>query len=368
MKKLMVYPFNKMVCEMARFRHLLKEYELTAVTSPESYGFAGKDISIVDGGEQAGMEISGCLEEELLKCDSILFSKSTFEMEQEFYLEKIKYALDQDKEVLVTKELMETFCNNNRKLPQEIRVLGSNPIQPQNFENRKRYLKEIDIPVILLFSMGEYCNGINFQLQLTEKFKRDGYKVNNISSDSHGELFGMHMLPHYMFDNSLPAEDMMINFNWYAHDLVEKEEADILIIEIKEAVMPYSDRLLNHMGLLPFLVSNAVKADIGVMNLYYGSSDPDYFESLRNLGKYKYDVEIGYFNIINTQIVIDEFSALHPVSYITIDKDAVISYVNERQEESQKGVFHTLDEFSTEEAYQQILAELSDNPPVVSIW
>lgn len=368
MKKLMIYPFNKMVSEMARFRHLLKEYELTAVTSPKSYGYDGKDISTIDGENQAGMEISSCLEDDLLKCDSILFSKSTFDMEAEFYLEKIEYALEQKKEVLVTKELMEAFCNNHAKLPQKVRVLGANPVQPQNFQNQKKYLKEIDVPVILLFSMGEYCKGIKYQLQLIEKFKRDGYKVTSISSDNHGELFGIHMLPDYMFDNSLPAEDMMINFNWYAHELAEKEEADILIIEIKEAVMPYSDRLLNHMGVLPFLVSNAVKADIGVMNLYYRSSDPAYFDNLKNLGKYKYDVEIGYFNITNTQIVIDEFNALYPISYITIDKDEVAASVREQPKELQNHVFHTLDESSGEEAYQQMLAELSDNPPVVSIW
>lgn len=368
MKKLMLYPYNKKVCEIVRQSSLMDEYEISAAVVPQGYGCEGKDIACLDGGDIAGIAVTERFEENLDRCDSILFVQSTYVPELDFYLKKIKFAEQKGKEVLITRELKYELNRENTYFKPDIRVLGGNAVKAEDFNPSKKYLKEIAVPVVILFSMGEFCGGLGLELKLIDKLKRDGYKVSSFSSTGHADLFGIHMLPDYLYESNGSLEDKIVSFNWYAEQIVSQENTDLLVIEVKEPIMAYSDRLLNQLGTIPYIVSNAVKPDVGILNLYYGSSDENYYKNLRDTGKFKFDIEIEYFNIANTKININEFDGLSPVSYLPADRCDVMTLINDLRSNLGLTLFHSMDEEGTEEAYRKILDELAENPPVVSIW
>lgn len=368
MNKLMIYPFNRKFYEIGRYAHLLEGYELAAVVSPPGYGYEGKDISFVDDGEHVGLKITSDYESNLKQVDSVLFGENIYQSDLNFYIEKINKALELGKDVIITKEIEKKFSDSLLEVPKQISVIGNNLTETVDFSDNRRYLKEISVPVILMFSIGAYCDGFALELRLMEKFKRDGYKISGISSKGYGALFGIHSVPDYMYQEKISEEDKIVNFNWYVENIIKNESPDLVIIDVQEAIMPYTDRLLNQFGIIPYMISNAMKADIGILNLYYGTPEPDYFNMVRELGKYKFDIEIEYFNVSNTKMVVDEFNALNPLSYVFVDKDTVMKSVADFNQQLQTHIFHVNDNAGTEEAYQKIQDELSENPAVVSIW
>jgi len=54
MKKLLIYPFNKETCPIARYRHLLNGYEIISAIPEKGFGWEGKDVCELDGGELTG--------------------------------------------------------------------------------------------------------------------------------------------------------------------------------------------------------------------------------------------------------------------------------------------------------------------------
>lgn len=367
-KKLMLYPFGKKTCAVARYNQLLKGYVLASVVSPKNYGYDGKDVSFVDGGDFVGITITSSFYEEITQCDSILFSASTFSTDLSYYEEKIQYAFNCKKEVLFTKDLAEDFIRDKRSIPSGVKLLGNNPLDKKFSYNEITYIREIDVPVMTIFQVGEFCHGFDTQLLMTERFEEEGYQVSCVSSRDLAELFNMHTLPNYIYDPHIPYEDKIISFNYFLLSIVETEQPDILLLEIEEAILPYNDRITNHFGVIPTIITNAVQADVSILNLYYSIYEKSYLNNLKDFCRYALNAEISYINIANTSMVVKEIDSINPIHYISVDRDMILHNIDSNYNNYDCMFFHTYDLNSVDAAYDNIVSKLSQNKDTVRIW
>jgi len=361
-KMLMIYPFNIKISHVARYAHQLSDYKLSAIVSPQNSGFAGKDISFVDRGNDTGLYIKSSFSGELIKCDSILFCSTTYLMDMEFYKEKIIFALNAGKEVLVTRELASELFEEGIVLPCEIVILGNNNIKPQFSYDRVKHIKEIAVPIIMFFQVGSYCNGFDNLMLLSNKLSSQGYCVSKISSRDICQLFNINIVPNYIYENQLSYEDKIINLSHYIYLIANEENADIILIDIEEAIMPYNDHLTNHFGIIPNIVGKAVQCDIGILNCYYDHFNKNSFDNLRNFCKYALNTDIDYFNISNYSLSIQEMNEEFPIKYIPTKWNDVIHTMNSEYASYEECEFFNLyDEESINFICNDIISRLSEN-------
>lgn len=366
-KKLMIYPFNKRVGVIARYSRLLKDYVLTAAVSPRNYGYEGKDVSYMDAGDFVGVTITSSFQEGLAQCDSILFSASTFLMDISYYEEKMREAADCGKEILITRELAEDFFNAQRSIPTDVKVLGGNPPGEKISYNETKHVREISVPVMTIFQIGEFCQGFDTLLLMAERFENEGYKVSKISSSTLSELFGIQMLPEYIYDSYISYEDKIVSFNHFLTSIAEDEDADVLLLEIEEAILPYNDRITNHFGIIPSIITKAVQADVSILNLYYSIYDKGYLDHLKSFCRYALNAEINYINIGNTTMIIKEFDSTDPIYYVSVSRDTVLRAINSDYNNYDCMFFNTYDSNSVDSAYHDIVDKLSQNKETVRI-
>lgn len=367
-KKLMVYPFNKRISVIARYAQLLNGYVLTAVVSPKNYGYEGKDASCIDGGELVGIAITSSFQEGLDQCDSILFSASTFLTDLNYYEEKIGDAVNRGKEVLITKELAGDFISDQRSIPAGVKVLGGNSVKKKISYDETKYIREISVPVMTILQVGDFCNGFDTQLLMAEKFEKEGYRVSKISSSALGKLFGIHMLPDYIYEHHMSYEDKIVNFNNFLISITEDEKPDILLLEIAEAILPYNDRITNHFGVIPTIIAKAVLADVSILNLYYDIYDKVYLDHLRFYCRYALNAEVGYINIANETMIVKEMDTVDPVHYVSVDRDTVLHAIDYGYNDYDCMFFNTYDLGSVDSVYHDIVEKLSQNKEIVRIW
>lgn len=364
----MIFPFNKQISAVARYARLLKGYVLTAAVSPKNYGCEGKDISFIDGGEITGITITASFKEGLSQCDSILFCTSTFDMELNYYEEKFREAATWSKEILITKELAENFISAQRNIPSGIKTLGNHTIENKISYTETKHIREIKVPVMTIFQIGDFCHGLDTLLLMTEKFEKEGYRVSKVSSSNLAELFGIHMLPDYIYNSHISYEDKVVSLNHFLISLAGNEQSDILLLEIDEAILPYSDRHTNHFGIIPSITSKAVLADISILSIYYDAYDKAYLNHLRAYCRYALNATVNYINIANTAMTIKEFEPMEPICYLSADRNEVLHAIESDYKNYDCMFFHAYDSESVTAAYEAIVDKLSQNKDIVRIW
>jgi len=286
-------------------------------------------------------------------------------MDMNYYEEKIQEASNYGKEVWITKELVKDFINAQRSIPTGVKVLGGNPDQQRVSYNEINTIQEINVPIISLFQVGEFCHGFVTQLLMAERFEKEGYRVSKVSSNTLGTLFNVHMVPDYIYDPHMPYEDKIVSFNRFLTSIVEDNQPDIILLDVEEAILPYSNRINNHFGVVPTIIAKAAQADVSILSLYYGEYDKEYLNRLRTFCRYALNAEISYINMTNEAMFVKEINSVDPIHYVSVDRDILLNSIDSNFKDYDCMFFHTYDLVGVDAAYRNIVCKLTQNEDVV---
>jgi len=347
MNDLLIYPFNYKNRELVQFNELLKDYRLTAAVIPNKidselkrFKQSAKDILITDN-----------YDEGLKLCDTVLFLDG-IDSDYSLYAEKINTALQSNKEVFVAKTIEQklrdivgdTVFNN-------VKIIGGG----ESLSNLKKsdHLKRINVPVIAILGLGEYCGKFSCEIALQRYFREKGYSVLQFGSKDYSELFGFQGMPADIFMQNIPTAKKALLFNQYLYQAYKKADPDIIILGIPEGIMPVNHRIFNNFGEMAGIVGQAVQIDISMLGVYYQSELNEqyfkYIEKLRDYSRYKFNCPTDYIFISNTYSQVDEndeaklnyyhYETVPPVGQITLDGDSTIKFFNVEDKNSITEVF-----------------------------
>jgi len=254
MKKLALFPMTRDQCAIARFSSLLQGYELVSLFIPPFLPFDGRDSNFLDKGQPTGMLLTHYSAEKLNMCD-VLYIDYDDKYDLSLHKEVYEFAISQGKEVILTRELT--------------RKLGLDHFTPCS-DNTNEKLFDITIPVVTVFSQGKNSDQFATELALRQYFTDKGYRISHIGSNEASKFFNFVHVPKFLFDDS-DAYMKIIRFNHYAKALIDQEKPDLLIIGAPDTIMKYNNNVLNGLGVLPFIVSSAVKADVAIATAYYNN-------------------------------------------------------------------------------------------------
>jgi len=311
----------------------------------------GRDVSYMDGGKPTGAILSDYSKDKLKDVDTLFLEYDDKLSDLTLYQEVINDAKMMGIEVVMSRLLFQNIKESPDCWPQETPLAIT--------ENMSR-LYEIHIPVITIFSQGVNTDQFAVELGLRKCFTEAGYKVSQIGSREISQFFNFPSIPDFMYEHR-SAYEKVLRFNQYVRELTENEKSELLIIGVPGAVMKFNDRILEGLGLLPFLVSNAVKSDLSIMCMYYSVHDKNFFEEMSRYGQYRLDAPIDFFSMSNTTLVPDAVVEGAKLKYIRLDSEFVLQGIQNVMEGGVYKLFNSLDDNSVQNACIAVQETLSNN-------
>lgn len=314
-RKLLISPIDIDTTPIVRYSNLLHNYSLQGVVAPTGWGYVNKDVSSIDGGQALGIIIDNDFEKKVADCDSVLFNFSNHGSNLLKYLKpQIEIAANMGKEILIS----DSGFGENKKSIEELKNLYHiktfDKTNDMDDITIQKELFHINTPIILVSGLGERCNKFETQLSLKEFFMQEGYNVCQIGSKDYSNLFGFEAIPRFIFDNKYSTEDKIYLFNHYIKELERNNKPDVFIIGVPGGIMPFNQKATNHFGMLAYIVSNAIRADAVILNLYFDYYLDEYFKEINNYCRYKYDFNVICHGIANTKY---DFNIENVEEYIT---------------------------------------------------
>lgn len=339
MKKLMVYPFTKETCPIARFRHLLEGYELISAVPPKGFDWERRDACELDGGSPTGIILGESFLDELELCDAVMLNYGKYISEKE----KVKYEAyirDSEKELVSFDQV--PILNENEEIYPDMPLI------------------EIPVPVIMVMGQGENCQKFEIQLGLREAFKRECYRVSQLGTKAFSGLFGFRMLPSVP---EVPLWKKVYLYNKLFRETYEKEKPDVIIVGVPGGIMPVNSYKYEFFGETAFALASAARPDFTVLSFYFVQPTEGYFELLRQYVRFHLGVGQVCFHASNTKYIEDD--SVRQLSYLTLQSSFVLDKINQNGFDISSNPFNALIPESCKPVYQSIIEKLQQNVRVL---
>ena len=95
------------------------------------------------------------------------------------------------------------------------------------------------------------------------------------------------------------SEQATFMLNKYIRNIVEKENPDVLVIELNDGMLRYNEELMNTFGIYNYMISEAVKPDYNIVILSSQELDNDFLANLDKYSSRKFDAPIDAIHVTN---------------------------------------------------------------------
>ena len=354
-KNLALFPMTRDMCAVARYASLLRGFTLSHLFIPAYTRMEGSDVSQLDGGDCLSLKLVYYSKDRLSGCDVLFVDYDENLADLSLCKEVIADAKEMGKEVVcshvVEHMLRETALTWPIDPPKEEQP-GTDCLYP------------IQIPVVTVLSQGERTDQFAVELVLNKYFTEEGYNVSQISSLKVGGMFGFHNMPGFLYE-PMDVYQKILEFNRYVKKLIEKEQPHLLVMGVPGGIMKYSDKLLKGMGVLPFIICNAVRSDLHVLSMYYSEYSRTYFDEMSMYGSYRLGSPIQFFNVANSCLDANASSETLKIDYVDLESNFVLNSL-QRIEAGENHIFNVLNHESSKNACVAIKEALIGNVRYVS--
>ena len=155
--------------------------------------------------------------------------------------------------------------------------------------------QEIEVPIISVMGVGYNVSKFDVQLYLREMFLKKGYKVAQIGTKKISNIMGFYSIPDFMYNNRFSGEETILRFNEFVKKVEDKEKPDIIIIGVPEPILPLNKKHLFSFGIRAYEIYQAVDVDYCILNLLSGEYSDQFETEMKNVCKYRYNVDIDDF-------------------------------------------------------------------------
>lgn len=311
MRNIAVYPYNATVDFLSEFCQFLVGYEKIVLVPLAGTKYLPKNTP--------RLEITYDIFEAIDESDVVILLSGNSDTAR--YRDIVKYATEHDKEIRVDNTVFELLSEPSKKT---VHCLKTNSFIVQETDE---ILREIEVPVISVMSLGDNLRKFNLEMELKCFFENTGYRVLTIGSHQLSELFDVIKMPEFMFED-LRIAKKVIYFNHFLYDRIRNYKPDIVIIGCPGGIMPYNRYVHNYFGEIPYIVSKAVPIDINIISTYFANQETDQEEFYRSLDLYceeNYECDLNFFTISN--IYMNYNREKNITEYMVLSKDTIKRYL-----------------------------------------
>lgn len=353
--KVAIFPYDYEFETICRYADLINNIVIEKILSFPGWGMVGNGVCFLN----QNLIIEDCFGDIALNsCDALWIIESEHVVNSEYLLQISQQFIDAGKDIVLSKKIEQDifgkiFLMCEEKGRKLYSFIGQNG--EKNLQDDVEMLYSINTPVIAICGMGEKTNKLEVQLDLWKRLKIDGYKVVWISSGCEAIFFGGEQFPGFMYSTCSEKEKILF-YNHFLKWIEQEQKPDIFLLGVPGGIMPVSKKQIGFLGISAFEVFNAVTPDFTIFTLYYGDTDYNYLQEIRNLAEYKFNIETDAFYLSNIEQDIFSLDKITPVEYIMHDDYEVSERVRDAQVEEK---FMFCRENQTE-LYDYIIKKLSD--------
>lgn len=355
-KKLLIFPFAYCNREIVMYRKYMEEYTLVAAVVQNK---AELDQVIEKSKKFENILITEKFEDTLSICDAVLFLESdNMSISASIYKNYIRKAECSGKEVLFSNKCLKSL---------DVSVVMESILYQKGDSDRfqlpeNTYIKYIDIPVIGVMGLGNFCNKFCTEIEISSFFRGKGYRVIHFGSKDFNGVIGEKRYPAFLFNQGYSVTQRILQWNQYLFELCEREKPDLLILGMPGAIMPLNNKILNEFGEIPFIISNGIRIDVGVLcSYFYEKVDQKYLSEYKNYCKYKLNCDVKWICVSNSSCRFNPDSEESVLEYLHYEPEIADKMVVEAGSGEKINLFNVLNESKREEMLQQLYNELTEN-------
>ena len=275
-KKAVLYPYNKEMHSMVRYRDLLA-FEIVGVADPIGKGMVGKDAGKVIGEPVANLRISPNIRRAMADADTLILGyvdQLSRIRKRDLLREYVQLALDAGCHVFSFQaldpnlygDLYDTADKKGLRLayPHVHREELAQAIQHFNT------LPPVDVPVLSVMGTSSQQGKFTLQLALRRRLIQKGYKVGQTGTEHHSRLFGMDAAfpMGYASPLKLPFQHYMPYLDYKMREICQRTQPDIILTGSQSGTIPYhvQEHSTHCLSSLAFLLGVKPDACILVVN------------------------------------------------------------------------------------------------------
>ena len=275
-KKAVLYPYNKEMHSMVRYRDLLA-FEIVGIADPIGKGIVGKDAGKVIGELQADLRISPNIRSTLADADTLILGyvdQLSRIRKRDLLREYVQSALDEGCHVFSFQALDPTIYGDLYELADKKGLRLAYPHihreelaqAIQNFNA----LPPVDVPVLSVMGTSSQQGKFTLQLALRRRLIQKGYKVRQIGTEHHSQLFGMDAAfpMGYASPLKLPFQHYIPYLDYKMREICQRTQPDIILTGSQSGTIPYhvQEHSTHCLSSLAFLLGVKPDACILVVN------------------------------------------------------------------------------------------------------
>ncbi len=275
-KKAVLYPYNKEMHSMVRYRDLLA-FKIVGVADPFGKGMVGKDAGKVIGESQVNLRISPNIRRAMADADTLILGyvdQLSRIRKRDLLREYVQLSLDEGCHVFSFQALDPDFYGDLYDTAEKKGLRLAFPhIQReelaqaiQNFNA----LPPVDVPVLSVMGTSSQQGKFTLQLALRRRLIQKGYKVGQIGTEHHAKLFGMDAAfpMGYASPLKLPFQHYIPYLDYKMREICQCTQPDIILTGSQSGTIPYhvQEHSTHCLSSLAFLLGVKPDACILVVN------------------------------------------------------------------------------------------------------
>lgn len=275
-KKAVLYPYNKEMHSMVRYRDLLA-FEIVGVADPIGKGMVGKDAGKVIGEPQANLRISPNIRRAIADADTLILGyvdQLSRIRKRDLLREYVQSALDGGCHVFSFQALDPTVYGDLYELADKKGLHLAYPHVPrEEFAHAIQHfnvLPPVDVPVLSVMGTSSQQGKFTLQLALRRRLIQKGYKVGQIGTEHHARLFGMDAAfpMGYASPLKLPFQHYIPYLDYKMREICQRTQPDIILTGSQSGTIPYhvQEHSTHCLSSLAFLLGVKPDACILVVN------------------------------------------------------------------------------------------------------
>lgn len=274
-KRAAIYPYNKEMHSLMRFRELLK-FEIVGIADPIAKGYVGKDAGEAIGIPPVGIRVQPRFQEILKEADTLILgyvdelSRIT---KKNVLRESIEKAIDANLNVF---SFLSVYQKDLRDLIDKARKKNLWIYSPDVHQNdllkalQPHNNPAVDVPVIGVFGTSAQQGKFTVQLALRSKLIKEGYKVGQIGTEHHSQLFGMDVAfpTGYASPLQFPIQLHAPYLDFKMREICANKKPDLMLVGAQSGSIPYDvHEPGNHtLSTLAFMLGTKPDANVLVVN------------------------------------------------------------------------------------------------------
>lgn len=355
-KKLLVFPFTYSNREALIYKKYIREYELAAAVVKSQ---ADLQFVLKKNKKNERVFITDEYENALSICDAVLFLASeNIEISGPLYEKYICMAQASSKEVHFSKKCQSLFNVSNERKAMICDENESN----QSFLPQNTYIKYIDVPIIGIMGLGDFCNKFCCEVEIASFFRQKGYNVIHFGSKDFDGMLGEARYPEFLFNQNYSVSQRILGWNQYLFELCDREKPDLIVLGMPGGIMPLNNKILNEFGEIPYIISNGVRVDIGILcSYFYEKVDQKYLTEYKNFCKYKLNCNIGWICVSNSSCRFNPDSEESILEYLHYEPEIADKMIVEAENRENIRLFNILNSESRKKMLRQLYEELTES-------